>query len=338
MASSNAAAGPVTGILLVNLGTPDEPTPRAVRAFLKEFLSDSRVVDIPRIVWLPILYGIILTTRPAKTAKKYESIWTKDGSPLAVYTRRQAQLLRGYLGEQMGRPVAVEYAMRYGNPSIRAGIEALQAKGCARIVVLPLYPQYASSATGSVEDELQRLQAKLKPAPALKVVKTFHEHPAYIDAIVTNVLAHWMKIRRPDFAKGDKLVMTFHGVPRAHIDKGDPYERECLKTAELIAHQLDLKKGQYIATFQSRFGKAEWLKPYTDTTLEELGRAGTERVDVICPGFAADCLETLEEIAIEGKATFREAGGKDYHYLPVTNDTEPFIRAIAALIREKMSA
>jgi protoporphyrin/coproporphyrin ferrochelatase len=329
-------AGPRTGILLVNLGTPDEPTPKAVRRFLKEFLSDPRVVGIPRIVWWPILNLVILNTRPAKTAKKYAAIWTRDGSPLAVYTRRQAQLLRGYLGERLGRPVAVEYAMRYGSPGIRAGLDALKAKDCERVVVLPLYPQYASSATGAVEDELERVKAQLGATPSLTVVKTFHDHPAYIDAIVTNVLAHWMKIRRPDFSKGDRLVMTFHGVPRAHIERGDPYQRECLETARLIAGLLGLKKGEWLATFQSRFGKAEWIQPYTDATLEELGKAGTERVDVICPGFAADCLETLEEIAMEGKQTFLSAGGKSFNYLPVTNDTEPFVQALAALAMENL--
>jgi len=325
-----------TGILLVNLGTPDEPTPAAVRRYLKEFLSDPRVVEIPRLVWWLILNGIILNTRPAKTAKKYQSIWTKDGSPLAVYTRRQTQLLKGYLGERIKSPLAIEYAMRYGNPSLSSGIGKLKAKHCDRILVLPLYPQYASSTTGTVMDELGRVLSTLRNVPGLRVVRSFHDHPLYVDAIVKNLLAHWMKIGRPDFRNGEKLVITFHGLPRFHLDKGDPYHCQCQKTARLIADQMGLAKDQFVVTFQSRFGKAEWLKPYTDATLEALGKAGTKRVDVICPGFAADCLETLEEIAMEGKETFLSAGGKTFNYLPVCNDTEPFVQALAAIAEENL--
>lgn len=324
-----------TGILLVNLGTPDEPTPGAVRRYLKEFLSDRRVVEIRKPIWWLILNLIILNVRPAKTAKKYQSIWMKEGSPLRVYTERQAQLLRGYLGEKIKSPLIVEHAMRYGNPSIRAGIDALKAKHCDRILVLPLYPQYASSTTGTVMDELGRVLANIRNVPGIRVVRNFHDHPVYIDAIVKNLLAHWMKIGRPDF-KTDKLVMTFHGLPRFHLDKGDPYHCECHKTARLIAEQLGLGKDDYVVTFQSRFGKAEWLQPYTDATLEKLAKSGTQRVDIICPGFAADCLETLEEIAMEGKETFLHGGGKTFNYLPVANDSEPFIRALMQVALENL--
>lgn len=326
-----------TGLLLVNLGTPDEPTPAAVRRYLKQFLSDPRVVEIPRLVWWLILNGIILNTRPAKTAAKYRSIWTKDGSPLAVYTRRQTQLLKGYLGERIKSPLVVEYAMRYGNPSLGAGIAKLKAQHCDRILVLPLYPQYASSTTGTVMDELGRVFSTLRNVPGLRVVRSFHDHPLYIDAIVKNLLAHWMKVGRPDFRNGDKLVITFHGLPRFHLDKGDPYHCHCHQTARLVAEQMGLAKDDYVVTFQSRFGKAEWLKPYTDATLEKLGKSGTARVDVICPGFAADCLETLEEIAMEAKDTFLHAGGKTFNYLPVCNDTEPFVHALAAVAQENLS-
>lgn len=326
---------PATGILLVNLGTPDEPTAPAVRRYLKQFLSDPRVVEIAKPVWWLILNLIILNVRPAKTAAKYRSIWMREGSPLKVYTERQTQLLRGYLGESVKQKLVVEYAMRYGNPSVQAGIDALKARNCDRILVLPLYPQYASSTTGTVMDELGRVLANIRNVPALRVVRNFHDHPAYVDAVVKNLLAHWMKIGRPDF-RTDKLVMTFHGLPRFHLDKGDPYHCECHKSARLIAEQLGLTKDQYVVTFQSRFGKAEWLQPYTDATLEKLGQSGTRRVDIICPGFAADCLETLEEIAMEGKETFLHAGGKEFNYLPVANDSEAFIQALKQVAVENL--
>ncbi|MDX2217868.1 MAG: ferrochelatase [Burkholderiales bacterium] len=324
-----------TGILMVNLGTPDAPTASAVRRYLKEFLSDPRVVEISKPIWWLILNLIILNVRPAKTAAKYQTIWMKEGSPLRVYTERQTQLLRGYLGEAIKSPLVVEHAMRYGNPSIQSGIDALKAKHCDRILILPLYPQYASSTTGTVMDEVGRVLANIRNVPGIRVVRNFHDHPAYIDAIVKNLLAHWMKIGRPNF-KTDKLVMTFHGLPRFHLDKGDPYHCECYKTARLIAEQLGLGKDDYVVTFQSRFGRAVWLQPYTDATLEKLGHAGTERVDIICPGFAADCLETLEEIAMEAKETFLEAGGKAFNYLQVANDSEPFIHALKQVALENL--
>jgi protoporphyrin/coproporphyrin ferrochelatase len=325
-----------TGILLVALGTPDEPTAPAVRRYLKEFLSDPRVVEIPKPIWWLILNLVILNVRPAKTAEKYKSIWMKEGSPLRVHTERQTQLLRGYLGERIKSPLVVEYAMRYGTPNIRKGIDTLKAKHCDRILVLPLYPQYASSTTGTVMDELGRVLANIRNVPAIRLVRNFQDHPVYIDAIVKNLLAHWMKIGRPNF-KTDKLVMTFHGLPKFHLDKGDPYHCECHKTARLIAEQLNLGKDDWVITFQSRFGKAEWLQPYTDATLERLGQSGTQRVDVICPGFAADCLETLEEIAMEGKETFLHAGGKTFNYLPVANDSEAFMRALEAVAADNLA-
>ncbi|MBL8513173.1 MAG: ferrochelatase [Betaproteobacteria bacterium] len=326
---------PQTGILLVNLGTPDEPTAPAVRRYLKQFLSDARVVEIWKPLWWLILNGIILNTRPAKTAKKYESIWRKDGSPLRTITERQAQMLRGYLGEQTGVKFQVVAAMRYGNPSIGAGIDQLKAQHCDNILVLPLYPQYAASTTASTMDEVGRMLAGLRNVPGIRFVRSFHDHPAYIQGVARNVMAEWTKIGRPDF-KQDKLVMSFHGLPKFHLDKGDPYHCQCHKSARLIAAELGVKDGEYVVTFQSRFGRAEWLQPYTDKTLEKLGKAGTRRLDIIAPGFAADCLETLEELALENCNVFLEAGGREYHYIPVANESQAFVEALVEVAKENL--
>jgi protoporphyrin/coproporphyrin ferrochelatase len=320
-----------TGVLLVNLGTPDAPTPAAVRRYLREFLWDPRVVQIPRPLWWLILNLAVLPFRPAKTAKKYASIWRQDGSPLRVYLGRQAQLMRGYLGERLGKPVPVAGAMRYGKPSIAAGLEELGARGCARILVLPLYPQFAGSTTGSAHDGVARALKKMRRPPTVKWVEEFHAHPAYVKAIAKNVNEYWMKHGRPD-----RLVMSFHGLPRAVVAAGDPYETQCRESARLIATELGWNDARSLVTFQSRFGAQEWVKPYTAETLEALGRDGVGRVDVICPGFAADCLETLEEIAQEGRDTFRKAGGKDFHYIPTTNDTPSWMTALATIVTENL--
>jgi protoporphyrin/coproporphyrin ferrochelatase len=320
-----------TGILLVNLGTPDEPTPKAVRRYLKQFLSDPRVVEIPRLLWWLVLNGVILNTRPAKSARKYASIWTGDGSPLKVYTLKQAQLLRGFLGERVKSPLAVAAGMRYGNPSIEAAVAELRKKNCDRLLVLPLYPQYAASTTATAFDELARVLARHRNIPAIRMVRNFHDHPAYVKAIARNVNDYWLKHGRPD-----RLMFSFHGLPRFALDKGDPYHCECRKSARLIANELGWNDERTVVTFQSRFGRTEWLKPYTGETLAELGRAGTGRVDVVCPGFATDCLETLEEIAIEGKETFRKAGGREFHYIPSTNDSQPFMAALTIIALENL--
>ena len=320
-----------TGILLVNLGTPDAPTPGAVRSYLREFLWDPRVVQIPRPLWWLILNLFILPFRPAKTARKYASIWLADGSPLRVYLVRQAQLLRGYLGERLKKPIAVVAAMRYGKPSIAEGLKELEARGCVRLVVLPLYPQYAASTTESARDALTKALKKWRPAPAVKFVNDFHDHPAYVKAIAKNVNEYWMKHGRPD-----RLLMSFHGLPRAVVEAGDPYEKQCRASARLIATELGWNDARTVVTFQSRFGRQEWVKPYTAQTLASLGGEGVGRVDVICPGFAADCLETLEEIALEGRDTFRGAGGKDFHYIPTTNDTPAWMTALATIAMENL--
>ncbi len=329
-----------TGILLVNLGTPDQPTPAAVRRYLKEFLWDARVVEIPRLLWWLILNGVILNVRPKKTAKKYQSIWLPEGSPLRVYTERQAQMLRGYLGEIVKSPLTVVAAMRYGNPSIEAGLAKLRAQYCDNVLVLPLYPQYAASTTASTFDQVARILMRQRNVPGLRLVRSFHDHPAYIAAIARNVQAFWTKAGRPDFSTS-RLLMTFHGLPRFHLDKGDPYHCQCHKSARLIGEALGLAPDQYLVTFQSRFGTGEWLQPYTGETLETLAQQGIRRIDIICPGFAADCLETLKEIAIEGREIFLHARAdsvnREFHYIPVANDTPAFVGALAEIIREHLS-
>ncbi len=327
------------GILLVNLGTPEEPTPQAVRKYLKEFLWDPRVVEIPRLLWWLILNLVILNVRPKKTAQKYAQIWMPEGSPLRVYTERQAQMLRGYLREIVKSPFKVASAMRYGGPSIQSALDKLKKDGCDRILIVPLYPQYAASTTASVFDELARCLMQTRNVPGIRLVRSFHDHPAYIEAVARNVEAFWMKHGRPDFTRagqGDRLVMTFHGLPKFHLDRGDPYHCQCHKSARLIAERLGLSQGQYMVTFQSRFGRTEWLQPYTAETLRKLGRQATPRVDVICPGFTADCLETLEEIAIAAKAEFLTAGGKEFHYIPVANDSPAFAGALTEIVRENL--
>jgi protoporphyrin/coproporphyrin ferrochelatase len=328
---AETTGAPAPGVLLVNLGTPEAPTPSAVRRYLREFLSDPRVVTLPRLAWLPILYLFVLPFRPAKTAKKYAAIWTADGSPLRVYHERQSQLLRGSIGERLRATVPVFAAMRYGRPSVREGLAELKAKGCDRVLVVPMYPQFAASTTASVEDAVNAGLRKWKPAPQLRMIRDFHAHRAYAKAIAKNITDYWFKHGRPD-----RLVLSFHGIPKAAVDAGDPYQTQCLETGRLVATELGWMDQRTLVTFQSRFGAAEWLKPYTADTLKRLGAEGVGRVDVACPGFAADCLETLEEIAIEGRAAFLKAGGKDFHYIPTTNDTPAWMTALSIIALENL--
>jgi ferrochelatase len=320
-----------TGILLVNLGTPDAPTAQAVRPYLKEFLSDPRVVEIPKPIWWLILNGIILNVRPKRSAAKYASVWLPEGSPLRVYTEKQATLLEGYLSERTKAPFVVDYAMSYGNPSIASVMQKLKAQNCTRILVVPLYPQYAASSTATVFDRAFAAVQSMRNTPAIRTIKHFHDDAGYIKALAANVNEYWMKNGRPE-----KLVMSFHGVPQYTLEKGDPYHCECLKTGRLLAEELGLSKEQYVVSFQSRFGKAEWVKPYTTATLLELGKQKTKRVDVVCPGFVADCLETLEEIAMEGKEDFQHAGGGEYHYIPCLNDRSDWMRAFTDLVMQNL--
>ncbi len=315
------------GVLLINLGTPEAPTAQAVRPYLKEFLWDRRVVEIPRPVWWLILNGVILNTRPGKSAEKYASIWRPEGSPLKHFTARQSVLLAEELARRLPEAPVVDYAMRYGKPSVAEKIAALRAQGVDRLLVLPLYPQYAASSSGSALDAVWQLMLRTRNPPELRALRHFHDHPAYIAALRQSIESYWAEHGRPD-----TLVMSFHGVPRRSLDLGDPYHCECRKTGRLLAESLGLSAEQYRVTFQSRFGRAEWLQPYTDKTLEELGRAKTRRVDIACPGFVADCLETLEEIAMEGKATFLNAGGGEFHHIPALNDRPVWIHALADVL------
>ncbi|MES2186833.1 MAG: ferrochelatase [Pseudomonadota bacterium] len=322
---------PRTAVLFCNLGTPDAATPAAVRTYLAEFLSDPRVVEIPAIAWKPILHGIILRTRPAKSAAKYASIWTPDGSPLAVWTAKQASMLQGWLGEA-GHQVLVRHAMRYGNPSIARQLDALKAEGATRILVLPAYPQYSGTTTASVVDAVNAWSARQRNIPELRFVQHYHDDPGYIAALARRVETHW----RTE-GKGEKLVLSFHGVPARTLALGDPYHCECHKTARLLATELGLHSHEVLTTFQSRFGRAKWLEPYTQPTIEALARAGTKRVDVLCPGFTSDCLETLEEIDMEVRHAFTAAGGEAFHYIPALNDSHPWIGALAGIAQQHLA-
>ena len=277
-----AALSERTGVLLCNLGTPDAATPPAVRRYLAEFLSDGRVVEIPRALWQPLLHGVILRRRPAVSAKKYQRIWLPEGSPLLVYSRKQAVMLRGYLGER-GLDVSVRLAMRYGQPSIASELDALKAEGCTRVLVLPLYPQYSGTTTASVIDAVADWARRARHVPELRFINRFHDDEGYIRALAKRVQEHWMAHGRPD-----KLLMSFHGVPQRVVDAGDPYYGECLETARLLAERLALREGEWQLAFQSRFGRAKWVGPSTQATLKQLGRAGTKRVDVVCHGFVSD--------------------------------------------------
>jgi len=314
-----------TAIVLCNLGTPDEPTAPALRRYLGEFLGDHRVVEIPKPIWWLILHGIILRVRPRKSAEKYASIWTPEGSPLKVWTEKQATLLRGYLGER-GHQVTVRYAMRYGNPSIPSVLDELKKEGMTRVLILSAYPQYSGTTTASVFDAAALWGMKSRHLPEFRFVNRYHDDPGYIDALAKRVRAHWMH-----HGQAEQLVMSFHGVPERTLDLGDPYHCECHKTARLLAERLGLAKERYKVTFQSRFGKAKWLEPYTEPTLIALGQQGVKRVDVICPGFTSDCLETLEEISLEAREAFLHAGGEDFHYIDCLNDSPDWIRALADL-------
>ncbi|RMX07655.1 ferrochelatase [Corticibacter populi] len=322
---------PSIGILLCNLGTPDEPTPAAVRRYLAEFLGDPRVVEIPPLLWKPILHGIILRRRPAESARKYRSVWTEDGSPLLAYSQKQASLLRGWLGEAGLGPLQVALGMRYGSPGIVAQLETFRAQGIERVLVVPLYPQYSATTTASVLDQIHQWNMRQRNMLDLRIIKDYAAHPGYIAALARRTLEHWQTHGRPD-----KLVMSYHGIPQRNIDLGDPYQQRCLLTARLLAEQLGLRESQYRVTFQSRFGRAQWLQPYTQPTLEEEAHQGLQVVDVMCPGFASDCLETLEEINMEVREAFLHQGGKAFRYIPCLNDHPSWIDGLGDLVLENL--
>jgi ferrochelatase len=319
------------GVLLINLGTPDAPDRAAVRAYLEEFLSDPRVVEIPRALWLPLLHLYVLNTRPREAARRYARIWMSEGSPLRVHTERQAVMLRGFLGERARFPVVVDYAMRYGAPGIAQRLAELKARQCDRILVVPLFPQYAASSTGTSVAAALACVGAMRNQPALRTIRSFPDHPGYIGALARSVRDHWAGNGRADV-----LVMSFHGVPRVTLDRGDPYHCECQKTGRLLAAALEIKPEQYRLAFQSRFGRAQWLKPYTAEVLAELGAQKMGRVDVICPGFVSDCLETLEEIAIEGKAIFLGAGGREFRQVPCLNERDDWLHALTELVLDNL--
>lgn len=320
-----------TGVLLINLGTPNAPTAEALRPYLKEFLSNPRVIEVPRIIWWPILYGFILPFRPKQSAEKYAKIWLPEGSPLKVHTERQTARLREALQTRCDNVPIVEYAMNIGEPSIKTVLEKMQQQGCDRILIVPLFPQYAASSSAAAMDAVFSVLARMRNQPAIRTIKHYHDDPGYIAALAKNVRDYWESNGRPD-----KLIISFHGTPRANLDKGDPYHCFCQKTGRLLAETLQLTSDQYQICFQSRFGKAQWLTPYTADTLIELGKQKTRRVDVVCPGFVSDCLETLEEIAIEVKDLFLKAGGQEYHYIPCLNERNDWIQALAHITCENL--
>ena len=319
---------PKTGVLLVNLGTPEAPTPSALRTYLREFLSDPRVVEIPRLVWLLILHGIILRVRPAKSAKLYQGIWTEQGSPLLVISKQQKEKVSQRLIEEYGDNVIVDVAMRYGQPAINERLKSFQQQGVNNIVIMPLYPQYAGPTTGSVFDAVVNEIKKWRWIPSLHFVSSYHDNSNYIDALANSITEHIDTHGKPD-----KLVLSYHGMPKLFLERGDPYYCFCAKTTRLLSERLSLCEEDFVMTFQSRFGKAEWLKPYTDETLESLAKGGDKHIAVISPAFSADCLETLEELEEENREVFIDSGGETYHYIPALNDRDDHIDVIIQLVK-----
>lgn len=316
------------GVLLLNLGTPEAPTVPAVRRYLAEFLWDPRVVELPRSIWWLLLHGVILRARPPRTALAYQAVWTEQGSPLLCIAKRQATALRGLLGERMPGPVVVALGMRYGHPSIREALAELRAANARRILVLPLYPQYSSTTTGSTFDAVTRELSTWRWVPELRFVTQYHDDPAYVDALAASVRAHWATHGEPE-----RLLFSFHGIPKDYFLKGDPYHCQCQKTARMVVEALGLPDERWLLSFQSRVGTMEWLRPYTDETLKAWGTQGVSSVHVISPGFSADCLETLEEIAVENRDYFMESGGKHYSYIPCLNDSPAHIEMMMGLVK-----
>jgi ferrochelatase len=316
-----------TGVLLVNLGTPDAPTASAVRRFLKAFLSDPRVVEYPRLLWWLILNGVILRIRPSRSAKAYREIWTDDGSPLMLHSQRLTDGVRERLEQRAPGEYKVELAMTYGEPSITSAIDKLQKAGARRLLILPLYPQYSGTTTASVFDAVTSKLQGMRWVPESRFINQYHDEPGYIRALAASVREYWQQ-----HGRGDHLLFSFHGVPRYTLDKGDPYHCHCQKTGRLVAEELELEEDQWTLSFQSRVGRDEWLRPYTDETVVELAGKGIGRLDVACPGFSADCLETLEEIAMQNAEFFEDAGGESLHYIPALNARDDHIDFLTTLI------
>ena len=319
-------ATPKVGVLLVNLGTPDAPTTSAVKRYLKQFLSDRRVVEIPPLLWQPILRGIILNTRPQKSAQAYAKVWTEKGSPLAFFTAGQAEALQA----RMEGIADVRYAMRYGNPSVADQLAAMKAAGCNRILIAPLYPQYSGATTGTVLDEAYATLTAMRWHPAIRTLPAYHDDARYIGALKSSIEASLAKL---DFVP-DALVISFHGMPERTLHLGDPYHCHCQKTARLLSEAMDR---DLVVSFQSRFGRAKWLEPATDDTLMKLAREGTKKVAIFAPGFSVDCLETLEELAMQGHEQFEEAGGTHYAYLPCLNDSDIGMDMLEQIIGQELA-
>ncbi len=326
----NHDSKPAVGVLLVNLGTPEQPTTSALRSYLKQFLSDPRVVEMNRPLWWLILNLIILNVRPAKSAHAYQSVWTEDGSPLMMYGKQLVAKLQQEFSTAQQVPLHLELAMTYGSPSVAAAMSRLREQNCKKIMVLPLYPQYSGSTTAAVTDAVFAVLRSWRRVPDLRVLTAYHDDLLYIEALANSVREHWQQ-----HGQAEKLLMSFHGIPQRYFDNGDPYPCHCRKTARLLAEALDLKEEQWLLSFQSVFGKEEWIKPYTAEQLKTWGREGIRNVDVICPGFAADCLETLEEIKVENRDYFVAAGGQQLRYIPALNDRDDHVATLAGLIRRE---
>ncbi|MDO5651361.1 MAG: ferrochelatase [Moraxella sp.] len=322
-----------TAVLLVNLGTPDAPTPTAARRYLREFLSDTRVIEIPKVLWQIILNLFVLTTRPKRVAHAYESIWGEDGSPLLAILNEQAKLLEAKLSPIYAGTVPVYAATTYGNPNVKQVMTDLQAAGVERFVVLPLYPQYSATSTAAAFDKIFDYAKRVRDVPELYLIKDYHNHPLYIKALAYSVRKFWL-----EHGRADKLLMSFHGIPKPYADKGDPYPMQCHTTAELVAAELNLSDDAWAISFQSRFGAQEWVKPYTDELLKSWGEQGVKSVQIMSPAFSADCLETLEELAVENRDNFMQAGGQDYAYIPALNTDDAHIEMMVQLVVARMGA
>ncbi|MDP4546274.1 ferrochelatase [Marinobacter sp. MDS2] len=319
------------GVLVTNLGTPDAPTPSALRKYLAEFLWDPRVVEVPRPLWWLILHGVILRIRPRRSAKAYAGVWSPEGSPLLVHTAKQAEGIREALQAKYGSNVVVGFAMRYGNPSIPRVLDEMQQQGVNKLLVLPLYPQYSASTSASTFDAVSKDFMGRRWLPDFRFVSHYHDFPPYIEAMAQHIEAHWA-----EHGRKQKLILSYHGIPLKYLLKGDPYHCECHKTSRLLAERLGLNSEEYLTTFQSRFGREEWLQPYTDETLKSLPANGVKSIDVFCPGFSADCLETVEEIDEENREYFMEAGGEAFAYIPCLNATPGHIDALVQLVEENI--
>ncbi len=319
------------GILLVNLGSPDAPTPSAVRRYLAQFLADPRVIETNRFIWWFALHGIILRLRPSRAARSYQKVWTEDGSPLLHFTRLQTQAIQKKLEDRFRGHVIADMAMTYGKPSIKSGLEGLRKAGARRLLILPLYPQYSATTTAAVFDQVTDVLKGWRWLPDLRMINQYHDHPKYISALANSIKAQWAENKQSDL-----LLFSFHGIPQRYVDNGDPYFCHCQKTARLVAEKLELNDNEWKLVFQSRFGREPWLEPYCSITLQELPAANIKSVDVICPGFAADCLETLEEIQMENKDLFIEAGGESFNYIPCLNNNDDHITALCEVLTAHM--